>query len=267
MASDPAGFVELLELEHLAAGIFLGRSEAKGRERIYGGQVAAQAYVAAHRTVPSDHHLHSLHGYFIRAGDETAPIVFDVDRIRDGRSFTTRRVVARQANGAIFNLSCSFHRQEPDVEFALAMPALTVPAPEELPRQEWDDISDVRLIPDQGVGRSMAWIRNSLPDRLPDDPWIHIASIVYGSDHIPMDAIWAGNTDAEANHDAYMGASLDHSVWIHRPARADQWLLFDMRLQSLQGSRGVSHGTIHTADGLLVATVAQEGLLRKLSVA
>lgn len=262
----PADLCELLQLDELAAGLFIGHSAARGRDRVYGGQVAAQALTAAHATVPSDHMAHSLHGYFIRAGDEDAPIVYDVDLIRDGRSFTTRRVVARQASGAIFNLSCSFHRNEPDVEFARPVADLDVPPPEECHHEDWDDISDVRTVPDTEPGRAIAWIRNALPARLPDDLWYHTAALVYASDHIPMDAVWNGNPAARSGPDgSYMGASLDHSVWIHCEARADEWQLYDMRLQSLRGSRGVAHGTVHTADGILVATVAQEGLLRSIT--
>jgi acyl-CoA thioesterase-2 len=261
----PGDLVELLQLEQLAAGLFIGRSVIKGRQRVYGGQVVAQALTAANTTVPADHRVHSLHGYFIRAGDESKPIVFDVDLIRDGRSFTTRRVVARQTSGAIFNLSCSFHRSEPDVEFARPVADLDVPPPDECRPEPWDDISDVRMVPETEPGRAIAWIRNALPDRLPDDPWYHTAAMIYASDHIPMDAIWSGNPQASGSDEGtYMGASLDHSVWIHRDARADEWQLFDMRLQSLEGSRGVAHGTVHTADGILVATVAQEGLLRRI---
>ncbi|MEZ5377033.1 MAG: thioesterase family protein [Acidimicrobiales bacterium] len=264
-SAPPTNLVELLELEQLAAGLFLGRSAARGRERVYGGQVVAQALTAARSTVPDDHKVHSLHGYFIRAGDETVPIVFDVDLIRDGRSFTTRRVVARQPGGAIFNLSCSFHRDEPDVEFSRAVADLAVPPPDECIHEEWDDISDVRTVPGTEPGRAIAWIRNALPDRLPDDPWVHTAAMVYASDHIPMDAVWSGNTEAQGyGEGTHMGASLDHSVWIHRESRADEWQLYDMRLQSLQGSRGVAHGTVHSADGVLIATVAQEGLLRRI---
>lgn len=264
-SDSPSTLLELLELEQLAAGLFLGRSSRRGRQRVYGGQVVAQALTAARTTVPADQRIHSLHGYFIRAGDESVPIVFDVDLIRDGRSFTTRRVVARQPGGAIFNLSCSFHRSEPDVEFSRAVADLDVPPPDECIREDWDDISDVRTVPGTEPGRAIAWIRNALPDRLPDDPWFHTVAMVYASDHIPMDAIWSGNAEA-VSHDSgtHMGASLDHSVWIHRDSRADEWQLYDMRLQSLQGSRGVAHGTVHNIDGVLLATGAQEGLLRRI---
>ncbi len=268
--AEPETFLDLLDLDEVAADLFIGNSPIKGRQRVYGGQVVAQALQAAMNTVPGDHLVHSLHSYFIRPGDEVRPIVFDVDRIRDGRSFTTRRVMARQASGAIFNLSASFHKAEPDVEFTRPSAAADVPSPDgELINEDWDDISEVRLVPDTDPGRAVAWIRIAKPERLPLDPVgrdgmaLHAAAVAYCSDHIPMDAIRSGHP-ATDDWESFMGASLDHAVWFHRPARADEWLLFDMRLQSLQGSRGVAHGTVHNADGELVATTAQEGLLRRM---
>ncbi len=267
--TEPATFNDLLDLDEIAADLFIGNSPIKGRQRVYGGQVVAQALQAAMNTVPGDHLVHSLHSYFIRPGDEVRPIVFDVDRIRDGRSFTTRRVVARQAGGAIFNLSASFHKAEPDVEFTRPSAAADVLPPDECEKEDWDDISEVRIVPDTEAGRAVAWIRIAKPERLAVDPVgrdgmaLHAAAVAYCSDHIPMDAIRSGHP-ATDDWEAFMGASLDHAVWFHRPTRADEWLLFDMRLQSLQGSRGVAHGTVHNRDGELVATTAQEGLLRRM---
>jgi acyl-CoA thioesterase-2 len=264
----PSTFTELLALEELAADLFLAHSPVKGRQRVYGGQVVAQCLEAARRTITADHHVHSLHGYFIRSGDETKPIVLVVDRIRDGRSFSTRRVVAQQGGGAIFNLSASFQKHEPDAEFARSSDlfvdgVVQVPPPEQCEREEWDEISPVFMVPDRPDGRATSWCKIAIPERLPDDPWLHAIAMAYASDHIPMDSIRKGHPSTE-DWEQFMGASLDHSVWFHRPARADEWLLFDMQLQSLQGSRGVAHGTVHTADGTLVATVAQEGLLRRM---
>lgn len=266
MTTTPStlSFLDLLDLEELAADLYLARSPIKGRTRVYGGQVVAQALEAARRTVDPDHHVHSLHGYFIRSGDENRPIILDVDRIRDGRSFSTRRVVAKQAGGAIFNLSASFHRIEPDEEFARPVDISDVPRHEDCELEVWDDISPIYLVPDTPPGRAKAWCKIVIPERLPDNEHLHAIAVAYASDHIPMDSIRSGHPGTE-DWESFMGASLDHSVWLHRPARADEWLLFDMHLQSLRGSRGVSHGTIHTADGHLVATVAQEGLLRKLT--
>ncbi len=262
---EPSDFRELLELEEIAADLFVGYSPIKGRERVYGGQVVAQALTAAHLTVGANHRIHSLHGYFIRPGDETSPIVFDVDRIRDGRSFTTRRVVARQSGGAIFNLSASFHKDEPDIEFSRSVAALDdVKPPEECIAEDWDDLSEIRMVPDTESGRAMAWIKIARPANLEDATATeHATALAYCSDHIPMDAIRRGHPST-GDWETFMGASLDHAVWFHRPARGDQWLLFDMRLQSLQGSRGVAHGTVHDQSGALIATIAQEGLLRRI---
>ncbi len=268
-SSEPSNFNELLELDQVAADLFIGLSPLKDRQRVYGGQVVAQALTAATATLTSSEHaVHSLHGYFIRPGDETKPIVFDVDRIRDGRSFSTRRVVARQSAGAIFNLSASFHKEEPDEEFSKATVPLDVPGPEDCIDEDWDDISQVRMMPDPPTGRAIAWIKIAIPERLADpvdapSRALHAAALAYCSDHIPMDAVRSGHPSTE-DWDSFMGASLDHTVWFHRPTRADEWLLFDMDLQSLQGSRGVAHGTVRTRDGELVATIAQEGLLRRV---
>ena len=257
---------DLCRLEQLAADLYVVESPRLGRERVYGGQVIAQALDAARRTVGDEHGFHSLHGYFIRPGDESRPIVLDVDRIRDGRSFTTRRVVARQESGAIFNLSASFHRVEPDVEFALPPADLDVPGPEECKPDEWPSAAEVRLVPDTAPGTAAAWVRLHPTRASADDPWLHVLAVAYTSDYIPMDAILAGHELSLAGHgfDAFMTASLDHALWYHRPARADAWMLHRQTLQSLQGSRGVAHGTIHDEDGTLVATVAQEGLIRPI---
>jgi acyl-CoA thioesterase II len=165
--------------------------------------------------------------------------------------------------GAIFNLSASFHRDEVDVDVAPPVPDLDVPGPEGLEREEWDTVSDVRVVPTDERGRARAWVRCSRPEKLPDDGWVHACALAYGSDHIPMDAIFAGHPRGSA-WDDFMGASLDHAVWFHRPVRGEEWLLYDVRLQSLQGSRGVAHSTVHTTDGTLVATLVQEGLIRPL---
>lgn len=260
---SPATFAELLDLEQLAADLYIGHSPKFGRDRVYGGQVVAQALRAAQLTNESEHKVHSLHGYFIRAGDESKPIVFDVDRIRDGRSFSTRRVVARQSGGALFNLSASFHRSEPDVEIDGKAVNLNVPGPDECLDDDWDRISGVREIPEHLLdsGHSMAWIKIARPGDLGSIPDVGSLALSYCSDHIPMSAIRRAHPSGGAWED-FMGASLDHSIWIHREADPEEWLLYEMHLQSLRGSRGVAHGTIHSASGQLIATVAQEGLLR-----
>ncbi len=256
-------FSDLLCLEELAADLYLGHSPQLGRQRVYGGQVVAQALMAAQLTNDADHLVHSLHGYFIRAGDESKPIVFDVDRIRDGRSFSTRRVVARQAGGAIFNLSASYHRAEPDVEIDGMAVNLDVPPPEECVDDDWDRVSEVREIPSEllDAGQTVAWVKIARPGDLSSVTDPGSLAMAYCSDHIPMGAIRSAHPSKGA-WDDFMGASLDHSVWFHRQPNPEEWLLYDMRLQSLRGSRGVAHGTVHTAAGKLIATVAQEGLLR-----
>ncbi len=256
-------FGDLLALEELAADLYVGHSPQLGRQRVYGGQVVAQALMAAQLSNDADHLVHSLHGYFIRAGDETKPIVFDVDRIRDGRSFSTRRVVARQAGGAIFNLSASFHRDEPDIEIDGMAVTLDIPSPEDCVDDDWDRVSEVREIPSKfrDVGQTMAWVKIARPGDLTSITDPGSLAMAYCSDHIPMGAIRSAHP-SQAAWDDFMGASLDHSVWFHRQPDPEEWLLYDMRLQSLRGSRGVAHGTVHTAAGKLIATVAQEGLLR-----
>ncbi len=265
----PDNFIDLLQLEQIAADLYIGRSPLKDRQRVYGGQVVAQALAAATTSLKTpDHAVHSLHSYFIRSGDETKPIVFDVDRIRDGRSFSTRRVVARQAGGAIFNLSASFHRDEPDTEYSASSAPTDVAPPEDCIDEDWDDISQVRMVPDTETGRAMAWIKIAVPERLADPTdvaarAIHAAGVAYCSDHIPMDAVRSGHPSTE-DWESFMGASLDHAVWFHKATRADEWLLFDLHLQSLRGSRGVASGSVYNERGDLVATVAQEGLLRRV---
>ncbi|MEZ5343896.1 MAG: thioesterase family protein [Acidimicrobiales bacterium] len=263
MHPDP-DFLGLLDLDEIAGDLFVGLSPQKGRTRVYGGQVVAQALEAARRTLDDHaHHVHSLHSYFIRPGDETRPIVYDVDRTRDGRSFSTRTVTARQSGGAIFSMSTSFHRDEPDVEYAVSLTTDNLPSPDDLVADEWDLVSDVRPIPDQAPGRATAWIRLAQPARLPDDRWIHANAVAYSSDSIPMDAIRSGRP-GDTDWEQLMGASLDHPSGFMRQRERGRVAPFDMHLQSLRSSRGVAHGTVHTADGLLVATVAQEGLIRLL---
>ncbi len=262
--SETPDLLGLLELDRLAADLFVAHNPILGRTRVYGGQVVAQALAAAMATLDDPSRpVHSLHSYFIRPGDENRPIAMDVDRIRDGRSFTTRRVVARQAGGAIFNLSASFHSHEPDADVSPLVADLDVPPPEECELDEWDDVSEVRMVPGNQAGRARAWIRIARPQRLPDQPALHNLAIAYSSDHVPMDAIRNGHPEP-LDWEDFMGASLDHSIWFHRPARGDEWLLFDCHLQSLAGSRGMARGEVYTRNGEHVASLVQEGLLRRL---
>jgi acyl-CoA thioesterase II len=251
---------QLLTLDQVAKDFYVGQTPAYEWGRVYGGQVVAQGLAAASATVDPSHRLHSVHAYFVLGGSPEEPILYDVDRLRDGRSFSTRRVVARQSAGAILNLDASFQRQEPDLDISETGPEPDLPGPETLPRAEWGGLGDVREIPNRpGEARSRMWIR--VVDELGDDPARHACAIAYLSDHNPMDAI-ALSHPLGLSWNELMTASLDHAVWFHRPVRADQWLLFDLRGHGLVNARGMATGTVHTRNGIHVATIAQEGLIR-----
>ena len=276
--------VTLLALEPIEVNIFRGRSPDENRQRVFGGQVAGQALVAAARTVDDTARLvHSLHAYFLRPGDPTVPILYEVDRLRDGRSFTTRRVKAIQHGQAIFSMSASFHVAETGL--AHAFPMERVPMPEDLPDERDIRANVMPLMPDPvrryfesdrpielkpvEYGRYLsrepmpprfnAWIRAT--GRLPDDPAIHQCVLAYASDMTLLDSslIAHGRTVFERSIQA---ASLDHALWFHRPFRADEWLLYAQDSPSASGALGFSRGLIYTRDGTLVASVAQEGLIR-----
>ncbi len=250
----------LLTLEEVAKDFYLGRTPAYDWGRVYGGQVVAQGLAAAGATVDPTHRLHSVHAYFVLSGSPEEPILYDVDRLRDGRSFSTRRVVARQSAGAILNLDASFQRDEPDLDISETAIDSDLPDPESLPRAEWGGLGDVREIPRQpGLARSRMWIRAT--EDLGDDPALHACAIAYLSDHNPVDAI-ALSHPLGLDWDRLMTASLDHAVWFHRPARADEWLLFDLQGHGMANARGMAMGTVHTRSGRHVATIAQEGLIR-----
>ncbi|MBW7932502.1 MAG: acyl-CoA thioesterase II [Gemmatimonadaceae bacterium] len=273
----------LLELEPLEVNIYRGRNRDIGTGRVFGGQVFAQALVAAQRTVPVEREAHSVHGYFLRAGDLKAPIIFFVDRPRDGGSFTSRRVTAIQHGEAIFHLSASFHLSEPGLEHQVPMPE--VPAPEtlvselELIRQRADRIPEAMravLTQDRPIDfRPVApvdpfvavtrepvrcvWFRAM--SRLPDERLIHQAVLAYASDYglLPTALFPHGVPFRDRRLQI---ASLDHSIWLHRPFRADDWLLYAMESPAAAGARGFVRGSVFTRDGQLVASVAQEGLMR-----
>ena len=276
--------VALLDLEKIEEDIFRGVSPKQSSLRVFGGQVAGQALVAAGRTVPPERGVHSLHAYFIRPGDPSVPIVYEVDRIRDGRSFTTRRVVAVQHGKPIFALSASFQLVEVGVEHAEEMPV--VPAPEDLPTQgelvteelkaKFANITtrprpiDVRYVTEPAWvsretgprdARNQVWMRAD--GKLPDDPLLHVCVLAYASDMTLLDSILARH-GVYWGTDNVLGASLDHAMWFHRPFRADEWVLYDCASPSASGGRGLATGRFFTQDGTLVATVVQEGLLRIL---
>jgi acyl-CoA thioesterase-2 len=266
---EPADLARIFELETHGPDVWLGESPTYHWGRIFGGLVIAQALWAATQTVAEEHAVHSLHGYFILGGDPNQPVRYEVDRIRNGRSFTTRRVLARQSGGAIFAMSCSFQRFEEGIETQTADFPAGVPDPSSI---AWTkegsgvDRFDIPLEPD--VPRSMIWCRYPLP--LPDDPHAHACALAYLSDTNPMDAVAAshpnGIPSADQWNDTYMSASLDHAMWFHRPAKADDWLLFDLDGHGIIRTRGLSTGHVFTASGQQIATVAQEGLIRDLKV-
>ena len=277
--------VSILDLERIEHNIFRGNSPQEGRQRVFGGLVIAQALVAAARTVP-DRPPHSLHGYFVLPGDPSVPIVYEVTRIRDGGSFTTRNCIAVQHGRAIFSLSASFQKVEPGLDHAFAMP--DVKKPDELPdvdavdRLYGDRIPEAlrvwlrraRLIEMRPVDITRYFDKSDKPrdplqyvwfrasGRLPDDPAVHRAVLAYMSDMTLLDTalVAHGRTIFEGEIQA---ASLDHALWFHRDFRADEWLLYAQDSPSMSGARGLTRGMIYSLDGRLVASVAQEGLLRE----
>jgi len=277
--------LDLLNLEQIEVNIFRGRSPDETVQRVFGGQVAGQALVAAGRTVPADRPVHSLHAYFIRPGDPSVPLVYTVDRVRDGRSFTTRRVTAIQHGKPVFTLSASFHHPEAGLEHATPMPA--VPRPEELrsnaerlaeavgaplPRQFRDSPIELRSVGPLSVElardpslraedehSNLVWVR--VTEELPDDPLLHVCLMTYISDLTLSET-------ALLEHGITMldgrttGASLDHAMWFHRPFRADRWLLYAQESPVAAGGRVLARGQVFTAEGDLVVSVVQEGLIR-----
>ena len=262
-----------MDLEPHGIDTHVGVSPTYPWGRVYGGQVVAQGYVAAAKTVESQYRIHSLHAYFIRGGDSDEPIRYEVDRIRNGRSFVTRRVVARQSNGAILNLSASFQIEEDEPDSStLSIPADT-PHFDELTddAEPWTTFMDRRFVTSQTPGgtsddRASAWTR--LVGELGDDPVMHAAGLAYVSDDYPTEAVrethplWREKAGGDDHHDLFSGASLDHSIWFHRPHRVTDWQLHDYRGSGVVGGRGLAIGNVFGAEGTHVATVAQEALLR-----
>jgi acyl-CoA thioesterase-2 len=265
----------LFELEEIGKDRYRAPNPLRGPwTRVFGGQVAAQAVRAAQLTVPPERPIHSLHAYFLRPGRPGEPIDLDVERPRDGKSFTSRRVKAVQQDEVIFDMIASFHRAEPGPEYQMPI-AEDVPAPEDSPefqgmfgRMRSIMPFDMRELgptePVDGIYRSTrrAWLRTA--GRLPDDPAIHVSVLAFASD---MGVVSAARVPVagEQEWQRFMGASLDHAVWFHRPIRADEWILFDLRTVSSYGARGLAAGTMHTGDGILGVSVAQEGLIRPVS--
>lgn len=270
--------MDLLVLEQIDDDLFRGASPDTDVQRVFGGQVLAQALSAATHTVEPDRDVHSLHAYFLLPGDPAAPIVYTVDRSRTGRSFSTRRVVARQHGRNIFVMSASYQVPQPGLDHADPIP--DAPDPDGLPTipdaagpsgdgldalwnvlyRKWTAF-DIRRVPDTPPGQRQVWLRTSAP--LPDDQRLHTAVLAYVSDLTLLSTTLIRHQLTP--HTQVQIASLDHAIWFHRPARLDQWLLYDQASPSASGSRGLATGRIFGHDGTLVATVVQEGVLRVAS--
>jgi acyl-CoA thioesterase II len=282
MTSDAvADFLRLMDLETLDDDLYRGANPTSDRTRLFGGQVAAQSLVAACRSVEPELVAHSFHSYFLLPGDYAVPVILEVQRLRDGRSFTTRRVTARQHGRPIYHQTINFQRPEDGFDHQDAMP--DVPGPEtgidllELMHRtgspeatalehEWGAI-EVRYLGNSGIGldpdplrpaRARAWLR--FKPGLPDDPVVHMAAFTWASD---ISLLSASLSAHKVNPAQVKMASLDHSLWFHRPFRADQWWLYDQHSPSAHGGRGLSFGEVFTADGTLVASAAQEGMVRR----
>ena len=275
----------LLDLERIEHDIFRGQSRDIGSGSVFGGQAQAQALVAAARTVDDDARtVHSMHGYFILPGDVDAPIVYEVDRLRDGRSFTTRRIVAIQHGRAIFNMAASFHADEAGIDHQSDMPEVAGPGdlPSELellrsiedriPEEKRHFYTQERPIefrpvdpvdpfnPSPGEPTRYLWLRARGP--LPDDPLIHQSVLAYASDYGLLGTALRPHGLSFASRGLQL-ATLDHALWFHRPVRADEWLLYAMDSPSVSGARGFTRGQIYSKNGTLVASVSQEGLMRQ----
>jgi acyl-CoA thioesterase-2 len=277
--------VKLLTLERLEENLFRGQSQDLGWGQVFGGQVLGQALSAATQTVPSERPPHSLHAYFLRPGDVTKPIVYAVDRARDGGSFTTRRVVAIQNGATILNLAASFQKPEEGFEHQDEMPA--APPPESLPTEQerassvadklpaWikdrllgdrpfevriSDMPDDLFHPTPRPPHRMVWLKTSAP--LPDDPALHRYLLAYASDNAFIGTALLPHGVSFLTPGKQI-ASLDHAMWFHRPFRIDEWLLHVMDSPAANESRGLVRGRVFTQDGRLVASTIQEGLIRK----
>ncbi len=288
MTSEPAsgqeavdGLVRVLDLEQIEQDTYRGLTPQSRRQRVFGGQVAGQALVAAGRTVSSERPVHSLHSYFIRPGDPAVPIMYEVERIRDGRSFTTRRVVGVQHGKAIFALSASFQLEQPGVEHQSPMPAAVLP--ELLPTLEdrYQDAPgaaalfrgsprpiDLRYVDDPSwqqrahgprSGVTRVWMRAD--GRLPEDPLLHVCVLTFASDLTLLDSVLMEH-GLSGGLDEISMASLDHAMWFHRPFRADEWFLYVTRSPAASGSRGLATGRFFAQDGSHLASVVQEGMIR-----
>lgn len=272
---------EILTLAPHGPDTFVGTGPRYPWGGLYGGQIVAQALRAAAATVDEGLQVHSLRAYFIRRGDQDEPVRYEVDRIRNGRSFATRRVVARQAIGAILNLEASFQAAEESVDLDVVPMDLNLPGPDAVTSTSWTPAFDRAFVTDrptadtplESLGRAAAWLRVAQPigtsntdPPAPADQLEHFAALAYLSDDLPTDAVVRahpiGTEPDDVLYNSLFSASLDHTIWFHRPMRADRWHLHDFRCHSFVGGRGLAIGHVFTVDGVHVATVAQEVLLR-----
>lgn len=267
MTDPTADFVAMLDLEPHGPDVWVGTGPRYPWGGLYGGQIVAQALRAAAHTVEPEFRAHSLHAYFIRRGDHTEPVRYEVDRVRNGRSFVTRTVTARQAVGVILSMSASFQVDEeaPEVQTA-ELPE--VPGPTVVPSDSWTTMFDRSTVPtEEFQGRARGWLKINAD--LGDDPVLNACALAYMSDDYPTDTVVSLRPDrpapdAETAEDhAFVAFSLDHAIWFHRPLHAEQWHLTAMISHALISSRGLSIGHVFTEQGVHVATISQEVLLRR----
>jgi acyl-CoA thioesterase-2 len=264
---------EILDLSPHGPDTYVGSGPNYPWGGLYGGQIVAQALQASTSTVDPQFVVHSLRAYFIRRGDHSEPVRYEVDRIRNGRSFCTRRVVARQSVGAILNLEASYHAPEEAADIETVAIPPDVPRPDELAQESWSLAFERAFVPAErldlasrsGAGRAAAWLKVSDPIA-PDDTAMHQGGLAYLSDDLPTDAVVRahpmGREPREVLERVMFSASLDHAIWFHRPLRADEWHLYDFTCQTYVGGRGLATGHVFDAAGVHVATIAQEVLLR-----
>lgn len=265
MGDPTTDFLAMLDLEPHGPDVWVGSGPRYPWGGLFGGQIVAQALRAAAHTVEPQYRVHSLHAYFIRRGDHAEPVRYEVDRVRNGRSFVTRTVTARQAVGAILSMSASFQVDEdaPEVQAAEMPP---VPGPDDLVLGSWSSMFDRAIVDTQDLeGRARGWLRINAD--LGDDPVLHACGLAYVSDDFPTDAVVALRPDrpapGSAGDDGFVAFSLDHAIWFHRPMQADEWHLHALVSHGLISSRGLSIGHVFTQDGTHVATISQEVLLRR----
>jgi len=270
--NGPMELADILTLSSHGPDTFVGSGPRYPWGGLYGGQIVAQALEAAAATVEDHLVVHSLRAYFIRRGDQDEPVRYEVDRIRNGRSFATRRVVARQAIGAILNLEASFQAKEESPDLDVVTMDRALPGPEHLESTSWSPVFERAFVPEDqlepdsrlGAGRAAAWLRTSKP--IGDDALQNFAALAYLSDDLPTDAVVRahpiGAEPEELRYRVLFTASLDHTIWFHRPMRADEWHLHDFTCHSFVGGRGLAIGHVFDLAGRHVATVAQEVLLR-----